>query len=105
MWFATVADGVVTENDHDSSGEISLIKQQASLPPADVRRFLLKHFGTWHKPIGGLIRATEAGDITREDAKAMSRRGLKAVAAAGSASRQSIEGLVLVGDAAHTVRV
>ncbi|CAN0143679.1 unnamed protein product [Ectocarpus fasciculatus] len=117
MWFATVEDGLVGADEGPAG------KDQH--PPScgsggegenthDNKRFLLETFGGWHAPVGSLLRATEAGSITREDARAMSRRGLRDIAAAAGAARRRPrggggggggrgKGVVLVGDAAHTL--
>ncbi|CAM9843114.1 unnamed protein product [Ectocarpus sp. 6 AP-2014] len=112
MWFATVegglvgADGGPTDKDQQppscggGGGE--------SEKNRDNKSFLLETFGGWHAPVGSLLRATAERSITREDARAMSRRGLRDItAAAGAARRRSRGGggggVVLVGDAAHTL--
>lgn len=109
MWFATVADGVF---DHIAPGK-------APLSSAEVKLLLLETFGGWHDPIADLLRATTDEHIVWEDACAMSASGMRRVAAAGSAASAAASrlrlrpktkpssrvcGVVLVGDAAHTVR-
>ncbi|CAM9354549.1 unnamed protein product [Ectocarpus sp. 13 AM-2016] len=111
MWFATVEDGLVGAD----GGSADKDQHSASSGGGDEgeqnhenKRFLLETFGGWHAPVGSLIRATSEGSITREDARAMSRRGLRDIAAANSAARWRSRGgggggVVLVGDAAHTL--
>lgn len=115
MWFATVEDGLVgayggpaDKDQHppscDGGGDEGGKKHKN-------KGFLLETFGGWHAPVGSLLRATAEGFITREDARAMSRRGLRDIAAAAEAARRRSRGggggggVVLVGDAAHTVSV
>lgn len=117
MWFATTADGLGL-----ADGEGSGVKTGFPL-----KYFLLNIFKDWHNPIGDLLRATREEDIIREDARAMSRHGLRLAASASSrASTSRLSGAlltessppgatmwdvhvggdggaVIVGDAAHTV--
>ncbi|CBJ27286.1 monooxygenase FAD-binding [Ectocarpus siliculosus] len=114
MWFATVEDGLVgadggpaDKDQHPPScggeGEGEGERKRKN------KSFLLETFGGWHAPVGSLLRATAERSITREDARAMSRRGLRDItAAAGAARRRSRGGgggggVVLVGDSAHTL--
>lgn len=104
MWFATVADGV---SDGASGSGASPKPELASPSPSggeEAKELLLRLFGGWHAPIPSLLRATEGAGIAREEARAMSRRGLRAAVAAGAAAQQAGWELALVGDAAHTVR-
>ncbi|CAM9793747.1 unnamed protein product [Scytosiphon promiscuus] len=130
MWFATVSDDVSHGGDVDCnpSGKPTHGSEQRppthDTPDDKTKRFLLDKFGGWHTPVESLLRATKPGTIAREDARAMSRRGLRAVAADGAASRAgqrrrqrsrkqaNYDGVgvgtqggpvVLVGDAAHTL--
>ena len=107
MWFATVADGVGDCSAGKGGGEgRSPRLEPASPSPGETKAFLLRHFEGWHAPISSLIRATEETGVAREDARAMSRLGLRAAAGAGAgaALRRAGRCFVLVGDAAHTVR-
>ncbi len=104
MWFATIADTVIGGGGDDGFWS-----------DGDAKGLLLRHFGGWHEPIASLLHATAEGGIVREDAEAMTRGGLRAAgaAAAAAASRRRPgpgdgdegAGVVLVGDAAHTVRL
>lgn len=115
MWFATVVDELL-HGDSDAGGNPS----ETPSHDDETKHFLLDKFGDWHTPVASLLRSTKPGTIGREDARAMSRRGLRAVADAGAASRRrqrsrekaqsggfgdGTDGdpVVLVGDAAHTV--
>ncbi|CAN0510872.1 unnamed protein product, partial [Ectocarpus sp. 12 AP-2014] len=100
MWFATVEDGLVgadggpaDKDQHspscgDGGGEGGGEGEQNHKN----KRFLLETFGGWHAPVGSLLRATAEGSITREDARAMSRRGLRDIAAAAGAARRQSRG-------------
>ncbi|CAM9208315.1 unnamed protein product [Ectocarpus sp. 4 AP-2014] len=116
MWFATVEDGLVgadggpaDKDQHSPSCGGGGCEGEQNHKN---KRFLLETFGGWHAPVGSLLRATAEGSITREDARAMSRRGLRDIAAAVGAARRRSRGgggggggggVVLVGDAAHTL--
>lgn len=130
MWFATVADEISHDGSSDAGRNPSKKEKKDTYssqkkPPADspsddgTKRFLMDKFGNWHPPVASLLRATKPGTIAREDARAMSRQVLRAVAEAGAGYRGQEglrgeadsggggvagRGVVLVGDAAHTVR-
>ena len=107
MWFATVADGVMGPGKRPP-------------PPSEIKPFLLEIFGGWHDPVASLLRGTEDKGILWEDARAMSSRDMKLIASSRLAGKERGGGrgegvadknasavgvgMVLVGDAAHTVR-
>ncbi|CAM9951535.1 unnamed protein product [Ectocarpus sp. 12 AP-2014] len=115
MWFATVEDGLVGADGGPADKDQHFPScgggggEGEGEQNHEKKRFLLETFGGWHAPVGSLLRATAEGSITREDARAMSRQGLRDIAAAASAARRRSRGggggggVVLVGDAAHTL--
>ncbi|CAM9655686.1 unnamed protein product, partial [Ectocarpus sp. 8 AP-2014] len=90
-WFATVEDGLVGADggpaDEGQPPPSCGGGGEGEKPHKD-KGFLLETFGGWHAPVGSLLRATAEGSITREDARAMSRRGLRDIAAAAGAARR-----------------
>lgn len=108
MWFATVADGGLVNDEINECGS-----PVYTPPAARIKPFLMETFGAWHEPISSLLRATRDEDIAWEDARAMTAQGLRVVASSRNTAASAGQsekgqpwrsGVVLVGDAAHMVR-
>ena len=82
MWFATVADGVISGGAGGAGGGAGGVGGVGGdglrSNGGDAKRLLLRLFGGWHEPVASLLRATAEGGIVGEDAVAMTRSGLRA---------------------------